>query len=168
MRIIDIPEFKDKTYVLTMPETATLIEAVETMAERNVGSVVVIKGTKVVGIFTERDLLTKVVGKKKKVEELNLNDVMTKNPKTAHMNDTVADSMRRMSQGKFRHLPIVDDEKNLIGIVSQGDFVAYTWYDIFNKLAHHTEKSFLTNTQLWMIILGLFAYITAMKLFVIT
>lgn len=93
---------------------------------------------------------------------------MTKNPKTAHMNDTVADSMHQMSQGRFRHLPIVDDEKSLVGIVSQGDFVAYTWYDIFNKLAHQTRKSFLTNTQLWVLILGLLAYISAMKLFVIT
>lgn len=168
MRIIDIPEFKDKTFVLTMPETTNLMEAVETMAERNVGSVVVIKGTKVVGIFTERDLLIKVVGKKKKPEELTLKDAMTKKPKTAHMNDTVTDSMRRMTQGRFRHLPIVDDEQNLIGIVSQGDFVAYTWYDIFNKLAYHTKKSFLTNTQLWTLIFGLFAYILAMKLFVIT
>lgn len=65
MRIIDIPEFKDKTNVLTIPETATLTEAVEIMAERNVGSVVVVKGSRVVGIFTERDLLIKVVGKKK-------------------------------------------------------------------------------------------------------
>lgn len=166
MRIIDIPEFKDKTYVLTMPETTNLMEAVATMAEHNVGSVVVVKGTKVVGIFTERDLLTKVVGKKKKADELTLNDVMTRDPKIAHMNDTVADSMRRMSQGRFRHLPIVDDEKNLIGIVSQGDFVAYTWYDVFSKLANHTKKSFLTNTQLWMLVLGLFAYIAALKLFV--
>ena len=67
-------------------------------------------------------MLIKVVGKKKKVEDLTLADVMTRNPKTASMNDAVSDSMRQMSQGRFRHLLVVDENKNLIGIISQGDF----------------------------------------------
>jgi CBS domain-containing protein len=166
MRIIDIPEFKDKTDVLTMPETANLIDVVVKMAERNVGSVVVVRDSKVVGIFTERDLLTKVVGKRKKVEDLSLIDVMTKNPKTASLNDTVADSMRRMSQGHFRHLPVIDDKKNLIGIISQGDFVAYTWYDIFTKITNQTKRSFLSNTQVWMLVLGPLAYLLVLKFFI--
>lgn len=166
MRIIDIPEFKDKTDVLTMPEAANLMEVVAIMAQRNVGSVVVVRETKVVGIFTERDLLVKVVGKRKKPEELTLVDVMTKNPKTASMNDSVTDSMRRMSQGRFRHLPVVDDHNNLIGIISQGDFVAYTWYDIFNKVTGKTKRSFLTNTQLWMLVLGPLAYLLVLKFFI--
>lgn len=166
MRIIDIPEFKDKTDVLTMPETANLMDVVVKMAERNVGSVVVVRDSKVVGIFTERDLLTKVVGKRKKTEDLSLIDVMTKNPKTASLNDTVADSMRRMSQGHFRHLPVIDDKKNLIGIISQGDFVAYTWYDIFTKITNQTKRSFLSNTQVWMLVLGPLAYLLVLKFFI--
>ena len=166
MRIIDIPEFKDKTDVLTMPETANLIDVVTTMAERNVGSVVVVRETKVVGIFTERDLLVKVIGKRKKPEDLTLIEAMTKNPKTASMNDSVTDSMRRMSQGRFRHLPVVDDHNNLIGIISQGDFVAYTWYDIFTKVTGKTKNSFLTNTQLWMLVLGPLAYLLVLKFFI--
>lgn len=166
MRIIDIPEFKDKTDVLTMLETANLMDVVVKMAERNVGSVVVVRDSKVVGIFTERDLLTKVVGKRKKAEDLALADVMTKNPKTASLNDTVADSMRRMSQGHFRHLPVIDDKKNLIGIISQGDFVAYTWYDIFTKITNQTKRSFLSNTQVWMLVLGPLAYLLVLKFFI--
>ena len=166
MRIIDIPEFKDKTDVLTMPEAANLMDVVVKMAERNVGSVVVVLDSKVIGIFTERDLLTKVVGKRKKAEDLTLVDVMTKNPKTASLNDTVADSMRRMSQGHFRHLPVVDDKKNLIGIISQGDFVAYTWYDIFTKITTQTKRSFLSNTQVWMLVLGPLAYLLVLKFFI--
>ena len=166
MRIIDIPEFKDKTDVLTMPEAANLMDVVVKMAERNVGSVVVVRDSKVIGIFTERDLLTKVVGKRKKAEDLTLVDVMTKNPKTASLNDTVADSMRRMSQGHFRHLPVVDDKKNLIGIISQGDFVAYTWYDIFTKITTQTKRSFLSNTQVWMLVLGPLAYLLVLKFFI--
>lgn len=166
MRIIDVPEFKDKTDVLTMPETANLMDVVVKMVERNIGSVVVVRDSKVVGIFTERDLLTKVVGKRKNPEDLTLVDIMTKNPKTASLNDTVADSMRRMSQGHFRHLPVVDENKNLIGIISQGDFVAYTWYDIFTKFTTQTKRSFLSNTQLWMLILGPLAYLLVLKFFI--
>lgn len=166
MRIIDIPEFKDKTDVLTMTEDANLMDVVAVMAERNIGSVVVVRDSKVVGIFTERDLLVKVVGKRKKADELILVDVMTKNPKTASMNDTVSDSMRRMTQGRFRHLPVVDENKNLIGIISQGDFVAYTWFDIFTKLTGTTKRSFLSNTQLWMLVLGPLAYLLVLKFFI--
>ena len=97
MRIIDIPEFKDKTNVLTFTEDEALAVVVETMAKKKIGSAVIVKGTKVIGIFTERDLLVKVAGERKNIADLKVKDVMTRKPNTAHMNDNVTDSMRRMS-----------------------------------------------------------------------
>lgn len=163
MRIIDIPEFKDKTNVLTFTEDEALAVVVETMAKKKIGSAVIVKGTKVIGIFTERDLLVKVAGERKNIADLKVKDVMTRKPNTAHMNDNVTDSMRRMSQGRFRHLPIIDDDKNLVGIISQGDFVAYTWFDLFNRATGLTKKSFFNNTQLWMLILGPLVYLVFLK-----
>lgn len=163
MRIMDVPEFKDKTNILTVLPETPLIDVVSEMAGRNVGSAVVLKNGKLVGIFTERDLLVKVVGKGKLVEGLTVADVMTKNPHAAKMEDDVAESVRRMSQGRFRHLPIVDEDKNLIGLLSQGDFVAYTWSDLMSRVRHHTKLSFLTNSQLWLLILGPVAYIILVK-----
>ncbi len=164
MRIMDVPEFKDKTNILTVSPESSLEQAVSEMAGRNVGSAVVVKNDKVVGIFTERDLLVKVVGKGKSIRDLKISDVMTKNPHSARLEDDVNDSLRRMSQGRFRHLPIVDGDKKLVGLLSQGDFVAYTWSDLMSRVGHHTKRSFLTNSQLWLLILGPVAYIILAKI----
>jgi len=163
MRIIDVPEFKDKTNVLTVLPETPLSKVVSDMAARNVGSAVVLKNGKLAGIFTERDLLIKVIGKGKSVADLTVADVMTKNPHAAKMEDDVNESLRRMSQGRFRHLPIVDDQKNLVGLLSQGDFVAYTWSDLMGRVGKHTKMSFLTNSQLWLLVLGPIAYIILAK-----
>lgn len=164
MRIMDVPEFKDKTNILTVSPETPLEQVVMEMSTRNVGSAVVVKDGKLVGIFTERDLLVKVMGRNKSIQTLIVSDVMTKNLHAAKMEDDVSESLRRMSQGRFRHLPIVDDKKHLIGLLSQGDFVAYTWSDLMSRVGQHTKLSFLTNSQLWLLILGPILYIILIKI----
>jgi CBS domain-containing protein len=168
MKIADIPEFKDKKNVFHMAEDVPLQHVVEAMAQKNYGCVVVTRNKKVVGIFTERDLMRRVVAERKEVSKLSLGDVMTKDPHVAYLQDDVNDSMRRMSQGRFRHLPIIDEEQNLVGLLSQGDFVAYTWVDILNRITKRTATSFFSNTQLWMLILGPLVYLLVLKYFVLS
>ena len=166
MRIIDIPEFKDKKALLTLDSDVTVHDAAKEMKRCNFGAVVVTRNGKLCGIFTERDTLMKVVAEKKDPTKLKLSDVMTKNVKTARIDDEVADSMRRMSQGRFRHLPIVDEEGNLTGMISQGDFVAITWYQLLQRFKMHLKSSFGSYTQLWMLVLAVLIYITiAFKIF---
>ncbi|MBW8309983.1 MAG: CBS domain-containing protein [Candidatus Paracaedibacteraceae bacterium] len=163
MRIMDVPEFKDKTHVLTVLPDTPLDQVIAEMVSYNVGSAVVVKEGKLVGIFTERDLLVKVSGKKRPTESLKVSDVMTSNPHSAQLEDDVNISLRRMSQGRFRHLPIVDENKQVVGILSQGDFVAYTWSDLMARVGRHTKFSFLTNSQLWLLILGPLVYLILIK-----
>ena len=59
---------------------------------------------------------------------------MTSKVQTANENDRVSDCLRRMSNGRFRHLPVVDDNQNLVGMMSQGDFVAYTWPELWKRV----------------------------------
>jgi CBS domain-containing protein len=161
MRIIDIPEFRDRKAVLEFAPNTPLLDACKKMAEHNYGSSVIsIKG-KIVGIFTERDLLVKVVGKGLDPKKLTLSEVMTPSPKTANVDDSVIDSLRRMNAGRFRHLPIVDDQAHVIGIVSQGDFVAVTWGQLLHRFTQHTKSSFQQNTQIWMVLLGVLIYTMA-------
>ncbi len=77
---------------------------------------------------------------------------------TGDPEDSILSSLRRMSQGHFRHLPIVDENKKLVGLVSQGDFVALTWGQLFHHLRQDTKSSFMTYTQLWMMIIGIMIY----------
>lgn len=161
MRIIDIPEFRDRKAVLQFSPDTPLLEACKKMTEHHYGSCVVTTKGKLVGIFTERDLLVKVAGKGLDMNTLTLKDVMTPNPKTANVEDSVIDSLRRMSSGRFRHLPIVDDHFRVTGIVSQGDFVAITWGQLFHRLRQQTKSSFQQNTQIWMVLLGVLVYTLA-------
>lgn len=129
MRILDMPEFKDKSKVLTFEKNTPICEAIDAMAQKNYGAVLVTENEKLTGIFTERDLLRKVGAGRLDLEKTKLADVMTTELKVARTDDQVADCLRRMSQGRFRHMPVVDDKGDLKGMLSQGDFVAYTMSD---------------------------------------
>jgi CBS domain-containing protein len=133
MRVQDMPEFRDKSHVLAFDEDTILKDAIQAMADKNYGACLVTRNDKLVGVFTERDLLRKVVPAGVDVKKKKLKDVMTKALKTAQIEDNVSDCLRRMSQGRFRHMPIVDQDKNILGMLSQGDFVAFTMSDIMNR-----------------------------------
>jgi len=142
IKIKDMQEFRDRKKVLTMEEETKLSKAVEAMVKARCGSVVVTKGKKgekIAGIVTERDLMTKVLYNDMDYKSLKLNDVMTSKVRTANMNDSITDCLSLMSEGCFRHLPIVDDKNKLIGMMSQRDFVAYTWSEVWNKVKEHAS-----------------------------
>lgn len=158
MKIIEIPEFKDRGNVLQLSPTTTVLDACHEMAKKNYGSCLITDKGVLKGIFTERDLLIKVTAKGLDPKKTQLKDVMSTDPKTAHIEDDIFESLRRMNAGRFRHLPVVDEKKHVIGIVSQGDFVALTWGQFFQRFQQYTKSSFSTHTQLWMIFLGVLAY----------
>lgn len=159
MRIIDIPEFKDRNQVLTCTPDTLLVDATQRMAKDNYGSILVVDANRVlVGIFTERDLLRKVVGAGIPIGQQKIGEFMTQNVKVANPEDNVVDCLRRMSQGRFRHMPVVDNDKHPIGMVSQGDFLALTWGDLWTRFKSQTLGSFFQAHQIWIILGGIFVY----------
>ena len=107
---------------LTLPATASVQEACRKMAERRVGAVLVTgKNRELMGIFTGRDAVARVVAEGLDARKTKLGDVMTKNPTTASAGCTAVDCLRLMQDCGFRHVPIVDSGK-LAGVVSRGDF----------------------------------------------
>jgi CBS-domain-containing membrane protein len=116
--------------------------AIKTMTERNIGSVVIVDDDmKVRGIVTERDLLRRLLGQSRDPNITNLSDIMTENIRTARPDDQVIDWLRQMSNERFRHLPVLDEEGRLINILSQGDFVAYTWPELLLLLREKTSEA---------------------------
>lgn len=158
MRITDMPEFKDKSMVLSMEKDVNLCDAVDAMKQRGVGSVLVTDNDKLAGIFTERDLLNRVAGCRLELDKVTLGEVMTKDVKTGKPTDRILDSMRRMSQGRFRHLPIIDDEGNLVGLLSQGDFVALSLSDAWKRFAETAKAGIFSSYQPFLILLGVAVY----------
>ena len=101
----------------------TVREAVVSMADHNVGALVILDASKrLVGIFTERDLLIRVVAKGLNPDAVALDEVMTRNPVTVSITDKVRIAMAEMYENKLRHLPVLDHGE-VVGILSMRDFV---------------------------------------------
>jgi signal-transduction protein with cAMP-binding, CBS, and nucleotidyltransferase domain len=158
MQIIDIPEYKDRKNLLIMEQATPVLDAVAKMKTLNCGSVMVTCDSKLCGIFTERDLLMRVVAANLDLTSLKLEDVMTKDVQTAKAHDGIYESMERMTTGHFRHLPVINNSGQVIGMVSQRDFVAITWQQLFEQLKNKTKYSFLSFSSTWMLTLGMLLY----------
>jgi CBS domain-containing protein len=166
--IKDMPEFRDRDEVLRMPKEALLADAVKAMVEANYGSIIATEGKtdKIAGIVTERDLMTKVLYKNMNYKKLKLEDIMTARVQTANVNDSVTDCLRRMSNGRFRHMPVIDDEGILVGMMSQGDFVAYTWPELWKRVKEEANIVIHNKYQPLLILGGVLIYTAILLLFV--
>jgi len=108
--------------VWTIGPDATVYEALEVMAQRDVGALVVVQDGRPVGIFSERDYARKVILKGKSSKETPVRDLMTEDLLCVSPSSTVEECMALMSARKLRHLPVVDGGR-LAGIISIGDVV---------------------------------------------
>jgi CBS domain-containing protein len=93
------------------------------MTKRRIGAVMVVDGAKLVGIFTERDAMTKVVGASRDPDAVRLADVMTRNPDTIAPDRPAREALEMMRKHGYRHLPVVDGT-DLIGMISVRDLYA--------------------------------------------
>ena len=111
---------------ICLSEAATVHEAVQTMlARRQAGVVITDAVGRLVGIFTERDVLTRVVGKSLDARRTPLSAVMTRNPEALTARDRVAYAVHCMSVAGYRTIPLVDPEGRPIGIVTVSDVVRW-------------------------------------------
>jgi CBS domain-containing protein len=140
VKIKDNPDFKSKSKPITLLPKNTVREALDIMCDKNIGSIIVTNmDNSVAGIITERDLMIRVFGKSKDPDKIKLSSIMTKDVKTANENDELVDWMQVMSKERFRHLPIIDENNKLISVMSPGDFMAYTYPDLYEKLMQNLK-----------------------------
>jgi len=111
---------------ICLAEVATVHEAVQTMlARRQAGVLVTDAMGRLTGIFTERDVLTRVVGKDLDARRTALAGVMTRNPEALTARDRVAYAVNRMSVAGYRTIPLVDPEGRPIGVVTVSDVIRW-------------------------------------------
>ncbi len=135
MKIKDRPEFKNKPAPIVLRATDHASTAIQIMSQKNIGSVIITDGDrKIAGIVTERDLLRRLLGKELDQRTTLLSEIMTAEVRTAHPDDEILDWLRLMSNERFRHVPVVDEDGRLINVLSQGDFVSYTWPELLGSL----------------------------------
>jgi len=113
-------------YVVTIDEGKSAIEAARLMTEKGIGSLMVTKEGKTIGIITERDLVVRVLAKGVDPRTTKVEEVMTKPIITSTPDTPIADVVKLMSRYKIRRVPIVENE-TLVGIVTAYDTALYGW-----------------------------------------
>lgn len=112
--------------VHTISALASVADAVRVMNLHKVGSVVVTRSGQLAGIFTERDVLTRVVAAGRPSDSTSVADVMTHDPVTISPHATVEDVMTLITERRCRHLPVVEDgTRTLLGMISIGDVLRW-------------------------------------------
>ena len=159
MRIKDRPEYNAKKKLLTYKQDASVFEAVQEMTKNNFGSVVVVNDDETVaGIVTERDVMMRLVNNGMDAKKTKLSEIMTTDIRVAKEDDNLLEWLRIMSNERFRRLPIVDDSGKVVNIMTQGDFVSYTWPELLERLKENAKASFGAGYQIFFIVAALLIY----------
>ncbi|MBM3598002.1 MAG: CBS domain-containing protein [Alphaproteobacteria bacterium] len=129
-----VPDVVHNQRLLKLAANTSVREAARQMAGRGVGAALVVDGDRLEGIFTERDLLNRVVARDLDLDKTRLSDVMTKNPATISADAGAMEALRRMHDGGFRHLPVLDGTR-LVAIVSLRDFFGAEFQELEREVA---------------------------------
>lgn len=123
-----------------LPPHATVRAAIATMNDARVGCVMVVAEGRLVGIFTERDVLARVVGTGVDLDLCPVADLMTRDPECLTLDDGIAFALNKMSVGGFRHVPLVDEAGRPTGLVSMRSIVDYL-VDLFPQVVLNLPPS---------------------------
>ena len=115
---------KEKSKLVSVVPSTSVVDAVRTMNDENIGAVLVLDGQKLVGIFTERDVMVRVVGAKRDPATTLVSEVMTTAVRSVEHTSRANDALRLMSDRRHRHLPVLENGQ-VCGLVSIGDLTRW-------------------------------------------
>lgn len=124
--------------LVTSSGSSTVAEAARLMREKAVGAVMVVEEGKLVGVFTERDALFRVVAESRDAQATRLSEVMTRDAQTVHPDRAFTDALHIMHEGGFRHVPVVEDGRP-IGMISTRDALGPELEDFVYELLRQEQ-----------------------------
>jgi CBS domain-containing protein len=128
---------------LSIAPESSVLEALKLMAKHDVGALLVMQGERLVGIFSERDYARKVILKGKSSSNLPVSEIMTDKVIYTQIDQTVSQALAIVTEKHIRHLPVLDSNQRVLGVVSIGDLVKETIADqIFTiqQLVHYIAR----------------------------
>lgn len=126
-----VPHIVSNQHPVLLDPTTSVLEAAKLMAERRIGAIMIVEQGRLVGIFSERDVMTRVVARERDPATTPLSAVMTPDPMTLGPDDSPHEALAVMAERGFRHLPIVDKGR-IVGIVSIRD--------LYQAIKHELEE----------------------------
>ena len=120
-RVSDLLKHKGQ-HIWSLPPDATVYEAIDQMAQKSVGALLVMEGERLVGIVSERDYARKVILKGKASQETEVREIMSRPVICVRPEFTIEETMALMTEKRVRHLPVVVEDK-VMGVISIGDVV---------------------------------------------
>ena len=127
--------------VVTISSDATVLEAAKLMHSKHIGCLVVTDNSRPTGILTDRDIVLKLVAGEKKPEETTVKNIMTTNPTMDNVNYDVLDAVRLMRDRGVRRLPVIDEHRHLLGIITLDDVLTAFGAEL-GDLAGAVQKEF--------------------------
>ena len=112
------------SHVYSIGLDATVLEATQKMNRHRIGSLMVTDGDRMVGILSERDILTRVVAEEKNPRQVKVADAMTSDVVVVSPDTSIEDASSIMQTRRVRHLPVCDNDGHLLGLISIGDLNA--------------------------------------------
>jgi CBS domain-containing protein len=123
-----------RTPLVTVSRHSTVMEAVQIMDRESIGAVAVVQGNRLVGMFSERDLMLRVVSEKQDPERTLVGDVMTAPVETIRRDSSADEALKVMLEKHIRHLPIVDTNGTLSGMISMRSLLHDRIEDLTDQL----------------------------------
>lgn len=120
-----IPDIIQEQDIAFMTGEHSVREAGRYMVEHDVGSILIMEDGKLQGIFTERDALDIFVAARRNPDQTDLSDIMTTTPQTIAADASPETALEMMITGHFRHLPVVDGDGKVLGMLSQRDLIGH-------------------------------------------
>jgi len=111
--------------VYSIGKDATVLDGARLMNEHKIGGLVVLENGRIIGIFTERDVLRRVVAKRLDPAEVRIRDVMTTEVACCRGDTSIDEARAVMMNRRIRHLPVIDDDHTVLGLISIGDLNAH-------------------------------------------
>jgi CBS domain-containing protein len=122
--------------VFSLPSDASVYSAIEMMADKQVGALLVVDNGWLVGVISERDYARKVILKGRASKDTFVREIMTPSPITIGCKTTIDEAMRTMTDNHIRHLPVIDSRGQIAGVLSIGDLVSWIISSQDDAIAH--------------------------------